>query len=247
MTDTNPTPPLTDTAPAADSAVAAPAPAAEPAPAPAAEGGEQPKPFAKFKGEQDKGVLFEKPKEGEGESKEGEPAPEGEKKESEGEEKPAPDYSGIVTPDEDFVAPEFVEEFKAFAAEKGLAPEVAKAVFDEYVKHEEAKLDFWLETKANWRKEVESDPVIGGENLSAATGKINDLVRSTFERHGEEGAALLDEFQNDLILLGLGNKRSFVRFMHYLAEDFREDSVGGTRHASNTKLPPEKVLYPNMA
>ncbi len=265
MTDTNAT--NVEATPAADQT---PAPAANPAddaakaqgnepaatdtPAAAAEGD---KPAAdKAKGDNDS-LLFnedgdEKPKDTEGDKdpeKDGDKEKEGE----EGDETPTFDLEKLTIPEDMPIPDEVKEEVSALAKELENADlttqEKMQKMTDLHVKLMNQQAEKWTEIKAGWRKEVEADPDVGGEKLKAITGDINNLVRQ-FGKNPEFGGSdeLFDDLKTDLMLLGLGNKKSFIKFMNNVAKATKGDSIaGGKTGPSAEKLGHEKVLFPNMA
>ena len=117
-----------------------------------------------------------------------------------------------------------------------------------HVKLQNQQLESWQKMKSEWKNEVVNDPKIGGANLDASKKSANDVVRK-FAENPEFGGSpeLAQSLSDDLILLGLGNKKSFMQFLLNVNEFTKNGSIGGTGGTgSSEKKPPEKVLWPNM-
>lgn len=146
---------------------------------------------------------------------------------------------------EDYAIPDDMKApLTEFIAENKMSKEQAQKVVDLGVKMQQQNLDAWVKTKGDWRKEVENDPVLGGANLKTTVGKVNNLIRK-FGGNEQEMA----EFKQDLVLLGLGNKRSFIRFMSNIAKATGNDSASGNGGGSaqgDSFEDKAKRMYPNM-
>jgi hypothetical protein len=102
--------------------------------------------------------------------------------------------------------------------------------------------------KQTWREEIVADPKIGGANLDASKKSANEVVRK-FAENPEFGGSpeLVKSLSDDLILLGLGNKKSFMQFLLNVNEFTKNGSIAGTGGTGSAdKKPPEKVLWPSM-
>lgn len=156
----------------------------------------------------------------------------------------ATSYTDFTVPEEMPVDEVMVNEYKEFAKANNLTQEQAQAGIDLYVKAQKAGEQQWNDLKKSWREETVNDPDIGGANLGKTTEAINDMVRKY-----TDGPEHLEQMQNHLILLGLGNNRHFLKFMNNIASRTGEDDAGGAGSGASTnteKLPPERVLFPNM-
>lgn len=185
-------------------------------------------------------LLFDgdKPKEGEADAT----------KDGEGKQDEAGEVSVKL---EDLKLPEEIqipEEMKGpltdYIKEHKLDKDGAQKLTDLGVKMQQHNLKVWTDTKAAWRKEVETDPVLGGQNLKATVTKANEVIRkfAGTEEH-------LNELKQDLVLLGLGNKRSFVRFLSNIAAATGNDSANAAAGAAKDNSPDARAkrMYPNMA
>lgn len=166
-------------------------------------------------------LLFEEPpKEGEGDAAENTETEQ--KKDGEGEQPAAVDIAELTVPEDMPIPDELKGPLTEYITENKLDKEGAQKLTDLGVKLQQHNLDVWTKTKDEWRKEVETDPVLGGSNLKATVAKANDVIRKF--AGSEENLA---ELKQDLVLLGLGNKRSFVRFLTNIAAATGNDSAGG--------------------
>jgi hypothetical protein len=171
----------------------------------------------------DDDLLFgEDKKEGE----DGEEAKEAEKKDDDKEESkddaPEINLEELKLP-EDFELKEADGKFiKEFSKENKLTQEQAQKMVDVYAKKQQEQVDFWLNQKAEWRKEIENDPVLGGANLTKTKDNANKIIRRFVDDD-----AHLDSLKEDLVLLGLGNKRSFVKFLNNIHAQTGNDTQDG--------------------
>lgn len=144
-------------------------------------------------------------------------------------EKPV-EYKEFKVPEEMKVDADQVEWIKKFAGERKMSQEDAQALLDKGVEMQQKNLDFWNETKKGWREAVEKDPVLGGHNLTKSVKTANEIV-TKFAGTPQE----LGELQDDLILLGLGNKKSFIRFCNNVARATSDDKMSGASGNNVTK------------
>lgn len=116
--------------------------------------------------------------------------------------------------------------------------EKAQKMIDAHIKSQKHSLEIWEQTKQEWAKITKADETIGGDNFPAVQKTVNRMIHdiTTDPNHGgsEDFKA---EFQDDLKMLGLGNKRSFIKFMHIMSKraDMGEDSQGDSSSASSPK------------
>lgn len=147
----------------------------------------------------------------------------------------------LVIPD-DLPVPEAIKSKVTEVANKHkLGKEAMQELTDIHIEMQRDQLKQWNDMKQKWRDGVKSDPVLGGENLDKSVAAADAVVRR-FAGTPEE----LAEFSADLKILGLGNKKSFVRLMNNIAAATGEDTQQPGSGSGEEKLPPEKVLYPNM-
>lgn len=148
-----------------------------------------------------------------------------------------------LTIPEDFPVPEEAKaDFEALVKEEKWTKEQAQKAVDLHVKQKQKELNNWLNTKADWRKQVEKDPELGGQNLTASVKAANDVVRKFAGTEGQ-----LRELQDDLILLGLGNKPSFIRLMNNISKATREDKIDGkSGHQNAGEKSTAQKMWPDM-
>lgn len=160
-------------------------------------------------------------------AKEGDKKPDekdGDKKDDEAKEGEKVEYTDFKVPEnaDIIVDPEQVAWLKEYGQANKLTQDQAQALVDKGVEMQQKNLDFWQDTKKGWREQVEKDPVLGGPNLSTSVKNANDVVRQ-FAGGDKE----LQELQDDLVLLGLGNKRSFIRLMNNVHKATADDTAAG--------------------
>lgn len=152
----------------------------------------------------------------------------------------------LAVPDDMPIPDDMKAPLTEFIAENKMSKEQAQKVIDLGVKMQQQNLDIWTKTKGEWRKAAESDPEIGGANLKPTLNRVNNAIRKFAGNETQ-----LKEFQQDLILLGLGNKPSFIRFMNNVAKATGNDSAagnsgGGAPNGDDFEAK-AKRMYPNMA
>lgn len=158
------------------------------------------------------------------------------------------EYKDFTVPEDMPIAPDTLAEFKAFATENKLTQEAAQKFIDLGVKQQEKSLEFWQNTKKSWRTDSERDPVIGGDKLKTSVNNANDIVRRFASDPNLGGSPeLLKEYQEDLILLGLGNKKSYIKVMNNIHKMISDDSFQGSNNGGAPKSKTmAQTLYPNM-
>ena len=246
-------------APAAATPPAQPAPAAPANPAPSTETPPAQPANAAPKGEPSKpedgktetppvekkasSLLFNK-KDGDDKAKDGEPA---EKKEGEGESEKPTEYADFKLPEGVELADADKTKLVEFAKGLNLSQDQAQAMLDQHLKNQQeaetATENAWLETKDAWADEVKADPVLGGANLEKTISTCDNVVRqfASDEAH-------LQSLQDDLMMLGLGNKKSFIQFLNNVANATKNDSIGdGKSEPTAQQVPIEKRMWPGMA
>lgn len=197
--------------------------------------GDSAKPEAKT--DADQGDLMFAKKEGEDEKKEGEEKAD----EKEGEKAEA--VYDFKLPDDAQPVPEMLDNLKVFAKENKLSPEAAQKIVDMGVEMQTKQLEQWNSTKKAWRDEVRADSVLGGHNLDASIKTAEDIV-ARFGGNETE----IKEMQDDLVFMGLGNKKSFIRFCNNIAKATKEDSMDGSVNKSAERQAEglAQRMWPNM-
>lgn len=153
------------------------------------------------------------------------------------------EYKDFTIPEDIKVDAAQLEWVKTFASERKMSQEDAQALLDKGVEMQHKNLDFWNETKKGWREAVEKDPVLGGHNLSTSVKTADEIVTKFAGTPAE-----LAEMQDDLVLLGLGNKKSFIRFCNNIARATKDDKMSGNSGNTVTKSADlAERMYPNMA
>lgn len=121
-------------------------------------------------------------------------------------------------------------------------------LIDLHVDMQNKQIEAWQEMKAGWRKEIVDDPVLGGANLEATKKSANDVVRKFASDPAFGGSPeLLQAVQDDLIMLGLGNKKSFMKLLLNIEAATKNGSIAGTGGTGDERKSTEKVLWPGMA
>lgn len=169
-----------------------------------------------------------------------------EQKAKEGEAASTVDFEKITLPEGIKMSEANQKALQEFVTKNNLTGEQAQAAAQEMAtmgaKLQQENLAQWQNMKKGWREKVESDPVLGGNNLKQTISDCNDIVRKFAGSDAE-----LKEFQADLIFLGLGNKPSFVRFLKNVHAATKEDGLDGKSTATaQPQVSPAKRMYPNM-
>jgi hypothetical protein len=132
--------------------------------------------------------------------------------------------------------------------EEKLTPAQQQKIIDLGVQKQQADMDFWNKTKKEWRDEIKADPELGGQNLDRTKAVGNKVIQKF-----ASDPAHLAELQKDLVLLGLGNKRSFVKLLSNIAKATGNDTLDdgtpgqGKTGGDNSFEAKAKRMYPNMA
>lgn len=133
-----------------------------------------------------------------------------------------------------------VEDLTAFAKEKGLSQEVAQEILSReekavssYIESAEAESNKMVE---DWRKEVENDKELGGDNLKETVAAARGALK---EFGSEDLVKLLDES-------GYGNHPLVIKFLKNTYDKISDDSLvqpgaGGTKTKSLAE-----TFYPNQ-
>lgn len=173
----------------------------------------------------------------------------GEESEAEGDKA---EYGDFDIPEDIPARDEDVTALKEIGQEYKLPQEALQKLVDLQVNMQKRAMEDYSNLVKEWKSEMEADPEIGGDKLKDTIDKANKAVQLIGD----------DQLVQDLTEIGLGNRASFARAMlkvHELneaktaleakvqrltGEDSMEDTAGGQREQ---KLPPEKILYPDMA
>lgn len=243
--------PAPNPAPApAEAPAPAPGPTAAPSPSPAP--GPSPAPTPAPAAKDDKQLLFneedpnkpaETPEEKTArETAEKEAKEKADKEAAEKGEYVAPKLEELNLP-EDMPIPDAVKEkVTALSTKHKFSKEQLQDMSDLHVEILQGQLTEWENTKTKWAEEAKADPKIGGDKLAGNLKAANDLARK-FAGNAEE----LKEFQQDLIGLGLGNKKSFIRFMANIAAATADDTQNpGGDKPTEEKKDVANILYPGM-
>lgn len=236
-TDTNkqPAAPAADAGKKPDAAAAAKQPDAGKKP--------EPKNFLFGKKEEPKGAEGEaakdKPKEGDGEAGEGE------------ENTDAFEPEKLKLPEgmelDDTTKP-IVSELAENISKAKTKQEAMQMIADARGKLAALELENFERMKSEWYEQIIADPEIGGKNADATQKRVDEVIRK-FAADPQFGGSpeLLNEFQEDLMYFGLGNRRSVVKFLNNIAkataEENAEGSGGGGQPKKKTAA---EVMYPDM-
>ena len=247
----------TQPTPAATTPSSEPSTNPAPNPAPAEAGDNAPAPAENPTPEDDgQQALFDdallKPDEQKPEGEEGE-KPEGEEENKEGEEgeEPTFDIDALTTPEGQEIPSDIKTALSEFAKEHKLTNEAAQQIVDMGVKQNKMAIDNWIQTRKDWRTESERDPEIGNENFTKSVQSANSVVRQFASNPNADAATQekqFKEFQDDLILLGLGQKKSFIRFCVNIGKHFENGGIPttGDGESGGNRKPSSAVLYPDM-
>lgn len=195
-------------------------------------------------GDDDKGEKPEGEETADGEKKD--ESEDGEKKDDEKEaEAPQVDFDKLELPADMPVQPELKERFLDIVNSKDMSKqEQTQALVDMHVDMMNKANDAWFDTVQSWRDETMADPDLGGQNIEQTISNANEVMNifATDKEH-------LAELQGDLKYLGLGNKKSFIRFLNNIHSKVGDDSIANTfgRGGEGGNKPHEKVLWPDMA
>lgn len=140
------------------------------------------------------------------------------------------------------IADDQLEWVKEYGKANNLTQEQAQALMDKGIEMQQKNLDYWNDTKKGWRDQVKADPELGGQNLSKSVTAAEAVI-AKFGGSAEN----IKEMQDDLQLLGLGNKRSFIRFCNNIAKatsDDRADTPSGNSPAPVKNL--AQQMWSNM-
>jgi hypothetical protein len=153
----------------------------------------------------------------------------------------APEYADFSVPEGFTVVPEIMAEFKAVAGKMGFSQEQAQGLIDLHIKTQQGAVEAWTKQRADWRKEIETDPEYGRDKLR---GTIRDARRVL--DHYDPSGELLAELERS----GHGDNPKIIRFLAQIARDhMKEDNVytdrasaGGEEKPLRERLWPDEVM-----
>lgn len=90
-----------------------------------------------------------------------------------------------------------------------------------------------------WREEARTDPVIGGEKLGSVLAGVKEMIK---EVSGEDLDSVLSAFD----LTGAGNNPAIIKFLHRLAEGYKEGKAVTGQPAGDQPLSLAERMYPNQ-
>lgn len=160
---------------------------------------------------------------------------------------PTVDFEKLTVPDDTKVTPENMDWVKKYSADNKLTQEQTQALLDKGVEMHKQNIDFWNNTKKGWLAEVKADPTIGGANLDKTVANVEDVIQK-FGANKEFGGSpeLVQALQQDLMLLGLGVKKSFIQFMANVHKATSDDTFNGKGGSNPPKKDLASRMYPNM-
>lgn len=90
--------------------------------------------------------------------------------------------------------------------------------------------------QADWRKETEADPEIGGDKLEGVLSTIGKAI----DQYGD------DSLREAMEMTGAGNHPAVIRFVHKLASQLVETSGPVPGNASPGQQTAAQILFPNQ-
>lgn len=197
---------------------------------------------------EDDQLLFDEKKQEEGKTDDAEKKEEDKTEEENKEETAIITVENLALPDDVIISEDIKGSLNELISEHKLSKETAQKMVDIGVKMEQKRIDDWYNMKNTWKEESIADPEIGGKNLDKTKSNCNRLINQF--AGSEENLA---ECKQDLILLGLGNKRSFLRLLNNIANATGNDdtqknsnSGGSNNNHDNSYEAKAKRMYPNM-
>jgi len=163
-----------------------------------------------------------------------------------GESKPGSEGKGTDVPESyEFKAPEGVEldgdataEFSALAKELKLPAAEAQRIADIAIKMAQRQAEQTAKVVKDWADQSRADKEFGGDNLEANLA----VAKKAIDAFGST------ELKTLLNTSGMGNHPEFIRFAFKAGKAISDDTFvkGGNPAATNTGVPLEKRMYPNM-
>lgn len=106
----------------------------------------------------------------------------------------------------------------------------------------DARVQFAQDTAAQYLKEAQADPEIGGAKFEE-TSQLALKARGFMAPKGSEEAAFLERV---LDKTGAGNHRLMLRMFARVGRAMGEDSGGGLRNTTTQEKTPAQKMYPGM-
>ena len=97
---------------------------------------------------------------------------------------------------------------------------LGKSLLELHEKVSEANLEHWYNLQSEWRTEIESDPVIGGDKLAPALGNVSKLIDEFAATNG--GNEMADQLRLQFDQTGAGNNPAIVKFLIWTASQLSE-------------------------
>lgn len=170
------------------------------------------------------------------------------KEQAEADAGPKVDFTKLKTSDGSEIDAPNMEWLKKYAGDNKLTQEQTQALVDKGAEINKHIADQWTATKTSWTQETKNDPVIGGKNLPQTQASVERLITKFASDPAFGGSPeLIRSLQEDLILLGLGRKRSFITMMNNIAKATGEDKMEGTPGAAPIKASLAERMWPDMA
>lgn len=124
---------------------------------------------------------------------------------------------------------ELVAEFEKDAKELGLSQEKAQALFEKYglkqsqdlvAKQQQEAVSYWENLRKESLKAIESDPIMGGNNLKETQAIVGRVYREVSANMPKEDREALDQLFNS----GFGDMKPVASFLREIGQRFfRED------------------------
>ncbi len=152
----------------------------------------------------------------------------------------APESYDLKLPEDSLLDPSDVERISSYAKEKGLSTEAAQELLtreEEAVgRYHEGQIEHVEKVRAEWIKEAEADPEIGGDDFN----QNSELARRVVARFGTE------EFKELVNSTGFGNHKELVRFCVRIGKLMSDDQLVPAKPQSGGKeKSAQDVLYDN--
>jgi hypothetical protein len=132
--------------------------------------------------------------------------------------------------------------------ELNLTQDAAQKLMDMHIKHanEAAEQPYkaYVDMRADWRKSVLSDPVVGnGQDLKP---EVKQTIARMYDTIGD--TKLVSEFKEAMDMTGVGDHPAFVKLIYSLAQRATEGRpVAGTKPTPESQTAPGASVRPNPA
>jgi len=143
----------------------------------------------------------------------------------------------LKLPEESHLTQAEVDEIASFAKEQGLSQEAAQKLLDRehsaIGKYKDTQLQQFEQLGQEWRKAVESDPAIGGDNLKATA----ENAKRALDKFAPES---LKKFLNES---PYGNHPDLVRLFANIGKAMQDDKMVLAGSQSQPTRTPVEILY----